>query len=484
MERDPLERLRIWTEVEGFKGYDPYDALNSPLLSGLSLGNKYLRIAFIQTLKRLPVNLRPHLLVKKDYNPKGLGLFLWGYAKRYAREKEPQCLEQISKLLDLLDGCKTTMNVDSRFRGNDKGARGNDKAGCGNDKAACGEVGIGHGWGYNFDWQSRAFFVPKHTPTIVNSAFIGHALLDTWRITGNQQALEMALPIADFILRDLNRHEEDSALCFSYTPLDRYFVHNANLMGASLLIRLYETCNNLSALKDDPYVSFPHSTLSFPRVPLSFPRAPLSFPRSSLSFPRKRESIKPLEMLDSRLRGNDGVENDTAGTEIKAEFKKTALAALAYTMRHQRDDGSWYYAEKEGAHWVDSFHTGFNLQSVLYFLEAGLGEEYREGFQKGVQFYAEHFFLPDGTPKYYHDRTYPIDIHAPAQAVVFFSRMGPAYAKLARRILKWMTTNMQDPEGFFYFQKHPWYTNRIPYMRWGQAWAFHALTEHFLHEPD
>jgi len=68
--------------------------------------------------------------------------------------------------------------------------------------------------------------------------------------------------------------------------------------------------------------------------------------------------------------------------------------------------------------------------------------------------------------------------------VVFFSRMGPAYAKLARRILKWMTTNMQDPEGFFYFQKHPWYTNRIPYMRWGQAWAFHALTEHFLHEPD
>jgi len=47
-----------------------------------------------------------------------------------------------------------------------------------------------------------------------------------------------------------------------------------------------------------------------------------------------------------------------------------------------------------------------------------------------------------------------------------------------------MIVNMQAPEGFFYFQKHRWYTNRIPYMRWGQAWAFHALTEYLLHHDD
>ncbi len=462
MERDPLERLRIWIEAEGFKGYDPYDALNSPLLSGLSLGNKYLRIAFIQTLKRLPVNLRPHLLVKKDYNPKGLGLFLWGYAKRYAREKEPQCLEQISKLLDLLDGrktqtfplsfrrstaltgrlrnlstpqChfeererreilrishpdksgfeKTERDKISPFGRNDMRDSRNDN---GSDRAPQNDIRqssrnerLRHGWGYNFDWQSRAFFVPKYTPTVVNSSFIGHALLDAFAFTNLTRAKDLAFPIGEFILRDLHRLNDDGTVCFSYTPIDHYFVHNANLLGASLLIRLYKETGN-------------------------------------------------------------------------QEYKTTALAALAYSMKHQRPDGSWFYAENDIAHWIDSFHTGFNLQAIRYFLDLGFAEEYREQYEKGVRFYADHFFLADGTPKYYHDRVYPIDIHSPAQAIVFFSGLGRQYEELTNNILSWMIENMQGPSGAFYFQKQRHHTNKIPYMRWSQAWAFHALTEYLLHE--
>lgn len=129
MDRVPLTCLLEYIEAADFKGYDPYDALNSPILRALSFQQKFLRIAFIQLLKRLPVNLRPLLLIKKDYNPKGLGLFLWGYAKLYAREKDPRYLEQIDRLLDLLEGLKSR---------------------------DC----SGNGWGYNFDWQSRAFLVP------------------------------------------------------------------------------------------------------------------------------------------------------------------------------------------------------------------------------------------------------------------------------------------------------------------------------------
>jgi rhamnogalacturonyl hydrolase YesR len=264
-----------------------------------------------------------------------------------------------------------------------------------------------HGWGYNFDWQSRAFFVPKYTPTIVNSSFIGHALLDTFAFTGLSKAREMALPIGEFILQDLYRFEENGAICFSYTPIDNYFVHNANLLGASLLIRLFKETG-------------------------------------------------------------------------KEEYRDTALAALAYSMKHQRPDGSWFYAEKETAHWIDSFHTGFNLQAIRYFLDLGFAEEYLAQYEKGVRFYADNFFLADGTPKYYHDRVYPIDIHSPAQAVVFFSGMGKKYEELTNKTLNWMIENMQGPDGAFYFQKHKYYTNKIPYMRWGQAWAFHALTEYLL----
>jgi len=404
MFNNSLKSLTEYIRKQQYSGYDPYDALNSPVLRGLSFGNKYLRIAFTQGLKRLPFNLRPLFLVPKDYNPKGLGLFLWSYAKLYALEKNAEYLAQIEKLLDLLDGCKTETTLDSGLCRHDKSGSGNDKEKLDtslrryDDKA--------HGWGYNFDWQSRAFFVPKYTPTVVNSSFIGHALLDTFAFTNLTRAKDLALPIGTFITQNLNRLNEDGTVCFSYTPIDHYFVHNANLLGASLLIRLHKETDN-------------------------------------------------------------------------QEYKTTALAALAYSMKHQRPDGSWFYAEKDISHWIDSFHTGFNLQAIRYFLDLGFAEEYRAQYEKGVRFYTDNFFLADGTPKYYHDRVYPIDIHSPAQAIVFFSGLGRQYEELTNAIQNWMIENMQGLSGAFYFQKHRYYTNKIPYMRWSQAWAFHALTAYF-----
>jgi len=367
--------LKAYVERENFQGFDPYDALDSPILRALSFNKKALRIAFIQFMKRLQINIRPFLGIRKDYNPKGIGLFLWSYAKLYRVTGCSEFLEKIDIFLDLLETLKS------------KGYSGN-----------C--------WGYNFDWQSKAFFLPKFTPTVVNSSFVGHALLDTYQFAAKERALEMAMPISRFILRDLNRKEDARGICFSYSPLDETFIHNANLLGVSLLIRLYK---------------FLH----------------------------------------------------------EEELKDTALASLAYSMSYQREDGSWYYAETDYQRWIDSFHTGFNLQSILYFLEEGYGLEYKDAFKKGLRFYTENFFLDDGAPKYYYDKTYPLDIHSAAQALVFFSRI-EGYEPLKQRIAQWMLENMQDKAGFFYYQKNRFFINKIPYMRWAQAWALHALTSFML----
>ena len=371
-----LSKLKTFIESEDFKGYDPYDGLTSPILNALSQHSKFLRLACIQFVKRMPLNLRPLLLIKKDYNPKGLGLFLWGYTKLYAIDQKDAHLTMINHLLSLLDRLKS------------QGSSGN-------------------GWGYNFDWQSRALFVPKYTPTIVNSAFIGHALLDTYLITGKDTALKMAVPIKDFIIKDLNKKRENNSLCFSYTPLDHTAVHNANLLGASFLIRLRRFVND-------------------------------------------------------------------------EQLEDIALSSLEYSMKYQCDDGSWYYAETEFQQWIDSYHTGFNLQSIHYFLEEGLVPEYADRFQKGVRFYKENLFLKDGTPKFYHNRIYPIDIHAPSQAIVFFSRLGKEYQSFTDKLMAWLVNHMVHEKGYFYYQIKKQYVNKIPYIRWGQAWAFHALTEYAL----
>ena len=372
-----LQALELHLEEEHFKGYDPFDALNSPMLKTMSFDNKLLRILYIQTLKRFPFNIRPALGIKKSYNPKGIGLFLWGYTKLYAMDKKSEYLEKIEYFLDLLEELRS-------------------------------EGYSGSCWGYNFDWQSRAFYLPRYTPTLVNSSFIGHALLDTYLYTKNRKSIEMALSIKDFILDDLNRREEDFGICFSYSPVDNTAIHNANLLGASLLIRLYKFT--------------------------------------------KDESIK-----------------------------EAALASLSYSMKYQREDGSWFYAETDIQRWIDSFHTGFNLQSLMYFLGEGLGNEFRDAFEKGVQFYANNFFCPDGTPFYYHDKSDPIDIHSAAQAVVFFSWMGGKYRDLAEKVMAWTIENLRDRTGFFYYRKGKLLRNKIPYIRWSQAWAFHALTEYLFH---
>jgi rhamnogalacturonyl hydrolase YesR len=183
------ETLRDYVESADYAGYDPYDALNSPLIRLVGGTSKWVRLAATQAMRRCPVNVRPLLGVRKGHNPKAVGLFLWGYAKLFAIERKRAYLDRIDHLLGLLEQLKSA------------GYSG-----------SC--------WGYNFDWQSRSVLRPKWTPTIVNTAFIGHALLDCFEVTGSQRALDLATTIPDFILNDLNRTSSDGTFCFSYSPLD------------------------------------------------------------------------------------------------------------------------------------------------------------------------------------------------------------------------------------------------------------------------
>lgn len=64
--------------------------------------------------------------------------------------------------------------------------------------------------------------------------------------------------------------------------------------------------------------------------------------------------------------------------------------------------------------------------------------------------YAKDFF-EDGTPKYYHNKTYPIDIHCPAQlfATLYSLKKFNKHKKLAERVMNWTIRNMQDKKGLF-----------------------------------
>lgn len=78
--------------------------------------------------------------------------------------------------------------------------------------------------------------------------------------------------------------------------------------------------------------------------------------------------------------------------------------------------------------------------------------------QKGLDFFKVNFFEETGRPKYYHTRTYPVDIQCAAQAVDTLARLSrddPSSLDLAMKVAAWTIQNMQDAAGYFYYRQIP-----------------------------
>jgi hypothetical protein len=274
----------------------------------------------------------------------------------------------------------------------------------------------GAAWGYNFDWQSRSFFAPRGTPAIVPTAFAARAICEAAEVFGPEEYLPFARTICDFILNDLHRSEEtDTEVCFSYSPLDQTRVFNASLLAGETLATV------------------------------------------------------------GRLTG-------------ETSLCDWAMRTARFVIGRQRVDGAWKYGADDSQSWVDNFHTAFMLGSLSRIInatgtepgaiETGLLDELDNSLRRGYEFWRESFFLDNGWPKYYPDRLYPADVHSAASAIVTLVELRgriPGTMILAEEIAEWAIDSLRDSRGFFDYQRRRFYTVRIPYMRWSQAWMLYAL---------
>lgn len=148
---------------------------------------------------------------------------------------------------------------------------------------------------------------------------------------------------------------------------------------------------------------------------------------------------------------------------------------MEFSVRRQRPDGSWWYGEAANQRWIDNFHTGYNLVALREYEQATGDASFAEAARRGFAYWDKTFWWADGAPRYYHDRTYPIDIHCCAQGILTYLAFGDATK--ANQVAQWALKNMWDEHGFFWYQRGPRWTNRICYMRWSQAWMYYALKE-------
>lgn len=186
----------------------------------------------------------------------------------------------------------------------------------------------------------------------------------------------------------------------------------------------------------------------------------------------KQSSIHNSNMLGAALLGQvSQIRGDQEGLNL-------ARAAMTYSCSRQNADGSWFYGEDPKYHWIDNFHTGYNLDCLKRYIEATGDRSFEENLERGFAYFKNTFFEPDGRPRYYHYAVYPTDIQCASQAIdtlCYFCDRDPQALDLAKKVAAWTIEHMQAPDGHFYYRDLGWKKIKIPMFHWGQATMFKAL---------
>jgi hypothetical protein len=209
------EKILSNAQKNNFAGQDPFDGLNSRFFTWFpKLKKGLVGLAWTQLNKRSIINLRAGLAIPKGRNPKGIGLFILGLIEDYKCTNDSKYLIEAESLADWL---LTQQSDRSQWQ------------------HAC--------WGYHFDWNARAFYVPKGKPNIITTIYVAQALYALSEITGDEKYSEPALDAAHFIVKNLHCQHEGCDF-FAYIPGETTLVHNASLWGAAWVGFVANIINN------------------------------------------------------------------------------------------------------------------------------------------------------------------------------------------------------------------------------------------------
>jgi hypothetical protein len=192
----------------------------------------------------------------------------------------------------------------------------------------------------------------------------------------------------------------------------------------------------------------------------------------------------PAEIHNSNLLGA-AILARASDHRNEPKWREIAIRSYQWSLHHWQSDGSWLYGVGPRYHWSDNFHTAYVIDSLLTGHNL-LGEEEVPWsvIERSVTYWITNFFGSDGTPNYYNDRTYPLDIQCAAQAIETLSRLSDRFAAcgpLASKTLTWTLDRMRKPNGAFRYQIHRRIRNNLESFHWGQATMLSALGAYLYH---
>lgn len=385
-----VRQLETWIEGHGLRGYDPFDAKAHPAVRALQ-PYMPLRKASSLLLDLFPRASRRLLGVKRTLNPKAVALVALGRLRLFQLSGESKYLAQARQDLEWL-----IQNPSTGFAG------------------LC--------WGYPFDVSGKSINRPAGTPVGVVTAVAGEAFALAYEITREQVFLDATTRIAAFFNKALHRIvQTDGTFCFSYTPLDRWPVHNANLHAVAHLFRTAVFTG------DDSLRNAAEPALQF-----------------SLRHQRPDGA-----WLYGEWAPDCGYEKSLLDT---IDHHHTGFVLRSLAEIHALSDRSDV---------LDVIRRGFEFYRRHLFTDAGVPQiTVQSTYPVNIHACTEGILCP-----------------------AVLKRLIPDAWELGARTLLWTRCNMADPEtGLPFYRKYPFFTNRMLFPRWGLAWTFYALCEYLYCE--
>jgi hypothetical protein len=275
-------------------------------------------------------------------------------------------------------------------------------------------------WGLPFDWQSLVL-LPANCPLLYPTWQSGQAFYNFYRITGDSASLKLCLAACLGMGSVFNRLvDTPTHLCLSYSPHDQMQVYNINALAGGI-------CCQVGAATYDSTVS-------------------------DLGF-----------------------------------------RMLNWVTDGQQQDGSWEYFSnraEDSPSFIDHFHTAMTLQGLLDGLEVVAEQKWRCAVEAGLQFYLSRMFDAKDRPKYFDVKTFPIDIMSSAEGILLLSKVQKSPFSWISHALRqeslerlealvlWSCSNLQAPQGHFYYRVYPVGKLSLCSHRWGQGAMLKALASY------
>jgi rhamnogalacturonyl hydrolase YesR len=169
------------------------------------------------------------------------------------------------------------------------------------------------------------------------------------------------------------------------------------------------------------------------------------------------------------------------GASVLGESRYLELAkqSVEWTLADELPQHGFMYGAEEKYQWIDNFHSAYVLDA-LHLVRQTTGDDWvsKERFDACYAYWRDTFFLEDGTPRYYENSTYPLDIQCAAQAIETFAKLAshqPDALEMAEKVATWTLANMQKPNGAFRYRIEKHYKIDLENIHWGQSTMLAAL---------